>query len=214
MPDRQVDHYEVLGIPRTASAAEIRAAYLKLVKRYHPDVGGDEGSDEMMAALNEAHDKLRDQAARTEYDQALWGRTSRPRSPGDEPLYVDVLLNEIDTARARRKLATLNREFARMEAEGWNVEFLHDHLVCTQDVYAPPKDALFLASVAVAILAVVFIGDQFLEPQQVNVLTAVIGLAAVFAYLRDREKRRKARPRRMTISIDAEGNPLVTVQPS
>lgn len=213
MPGRKVDHYEVLGIARTASAAEVRAAYLKLVKRYHPDVGGEEGSDEMMAALNEAHDQLRDPAARAAYDQGLQFQTSRPRTPGDDPLYVDVVLDKIDTGRARRKLATLNREFVRMEEEGWHVEFLHDHLVCTQDQFGPPKDALFLGSVAVAILAVVFIGDQFLEPQQVNVISAVIGIGAVVAYLRDRTRRKKARPRRLTISIDGEGNPLVTAQP-
>jgi hypothetical protein len=210
---RQVDHYEVLGIPRTADAAAIRAAYLTLVKRYHPDVAGDEGSDEMMAALNEAHDVLRDPAARAAYDGGSYAAPSRPTSPDDGQLYVDVVLEKIDTGRARRKLATLNQEFVRMEQQGWHVEFLHDHLVCTRDQFAPPKDALFAISIIGALLAVVVLGGQFLQPEQVKVLVVVIAFGGIVSYLRDREKRGKAKPRRVTISIDPEGNPLVTAQP-
>lgn len=213
MAQRQVDHYEVLGIPRTASADAIRAAYLTLVKRYHPDVAGDEGSDEMMAALNEAHDVLRDPAARAAYDGGTYAAPSRPASSGDDPLYVDVVLEKIDTGRARRKLATLNQEFVRMEQQGWHVEFRHDHLVCTRDQFAPPKDALFAGSIIAALIAVIFIGGQFLEAEQVRILAIVLAFGGFVSYLRDREKRGKAKPRRVTISIDPEGNPLVTAQP-
>ena len=42
-----VDHYLVLGVPRTADAATIRAAYVSLAKRYHPDVAA--GNPELAA---------------------------------------------------------------------------------------------------------------------------------------------------------------------
>ena len=42
MPQAARDPYQVLGVARAASAAEIKAAYRALVKQHHPDAGGDE----------------------------------------------------------------------------------------------------------------------------------------------------------------------------
>jgi len=67
------DHYTVLGVARTASAAEIKAAYRTLVKRHHPDAGGDA---QQIVALNAAWEVLRDAERRHRYDLSLGGPTA------------------------------------------------------------------------------------------------------------------------------------------
>jgi molecular chaperone DnaJ len=64
------DPYQVLGVAVTASAAEIKAAYRSLVKRHHPDAGGD---DQMILALNAAWEVLGDAQRRAEHDRRLAG---------------------------------------------------------------------------------------------------------------------------------------------
>lgn len=61
------DHYEVLGVARDATAAEIKAAYRRLAKGNHPDVVGGDGA-ERMAAINVAYEVLSDPARRSHYD--------------------------------------------------------------------------------------------------------------------------------------------------
>lgn len=65
-----VDHYLVLGVPRTADAAMIRAAYVALAKRYHPDVAA--GNPELAAfnfrQITDAYQTLSDPEARARYD--------------------------------------------------------------------------------------------------------------------------------------------------
>jgi hypothetical protein len=63
-----VTHYQLLGVLPTASTAEIRAAYLQLARRWHPDAGG---SADRMRALNAAWAVLGDTRRRDEYDAAL-----------------------------------------------------------------------------------------------------------------------------------------------
>jgi DnaJ domain len=63
-----VTHYQLLGVLPTATTAEIRAAYLQLARRWHPDTGG---SADRMRALNAAWAVLGDDRRRDEYDAAL-----------------------------------------------------------------------------------------------------------------------------------------------
>lgn len=70
-------HYEVLGLRPSASSAEVRAAYVALARRHHPDRTG--GSTERMQALNAAWAVLGDVDARRSYDLTLRTPPAPPR---------------------------------------------------------------------------------------------------------------------------------------
>jgi curved DNA-binding protein CbpA len=63
-----VTHYQLLGVAPTATMAEIRAAYLRLARRHHPDAGGDSAR---MRDLNEAWSVLGDARRRRAYDRTV-----------------------------------------------------------------------------------------------------------------------------------------------
>lgn len=64
------DYYELLGVPRKAAAKDIRTAFRKLARKYHPDLNpGDKASEEKFKQLQEAYDVLSDTKKRQMYDQ-------------------------------------------------------------------------------------------------------------------------------------------------
>ena len=72
------DPYTVLEVSSHASAAEIKAAYRRLVKQHHPDAGGD---DQQMLALNAAWEVLGDQERRRNFDRTRTSRPAASRAP-------------------------------------------------------------------------------------------------------------------------------------
>ena len=64
------DYYEILGVKKAASADEIRKAFRKLARKYHPDVNpGDKAAEEKFKTMSEANDVLSDPKKRKIYDQ-------------------------------------------------------------------------------------------------------------------------------------------------
>lgn len=65
------DYYKILGVAKQASAEELKRAYRKLAKQYHPDVvKNDKAKQERMYEIQEAYECLRDEARRKKYDEA------------------------------------------------------------------------------------------------------------------------------------------------
>ncbi len=63
------DYYEILGLQRDASADELKRAYRRLARQYHPDVNKESGSEEQFKEINEAYEVLSDQEKRARYDR-------------------------------------------------------------------------------------------------------------------------------------------------
>src|SRR5689334_10188012 len=63
------DYYETLGLPRDATSGDIRAAYRKLARRYHPDINKEEGAEERFKEVAEAYEVLSDPEKRERYDR-------------------------------------------------------------------------------------------------------------------------------------------------
>src|SRR5256714_10975606 len=73
------DYYKTLGVPRTVTEKEIKSAYRRLARQYHPDVNKDPKATERFKLINEAYEVLSDQKKRAKYDQlgADWERIER-----------------------------------------------------------------------------------------------------------------------------------------
>ncbi|MCB9597994.1 MAG: DnaJ domain-containing protein [Sandaracinaceae bacterium] len=81
------DYYEVLGVPRDASASQIQKRYRTLAKKFHPDVSKEPDAEERFKAIGEAYEVLKDPEKRALYDK--WGQHWRAISEGRAPASPD-----------------------------------------------------------------------------------------------------------------------------
>jgi curved DNA-binding protein len=73
------DYYAIMGVPRDATAEQIKQAYRKLARKYHPDVSKEANAERRFKEVGEAYEVLRDPQKRVAYDQLGSG----PK-PGEE----------------------------------------------------------------------------------------------------------------------------------
>ena len=98
MARRKRDYYDVLGVSRTASDADLKRAFRELARRFHPDVNAsDEG--ERFREINEAYAVLSDKEARARYDR--WGHADD--SGGGLSAVVDAAQEIINDMFRRRR---------------------------------------------------------------------------------------------------------------
>ena len=63
------DYYDTLGVKADATDAEVKSAYRRLARKYHPDVSKEAGAEDRFKAVNEAYEALKDPDRRKAYDQ-------------------------------------------------------------------------------------------------------------------------------------------------
>jgi len=79
------DYYKILGVDKNATEKQIKAAFRKLARQYHPDMNPDPSAEARFKEINEAYEVLSDPEKRAKYDQlgADWQRWQRSGGPGD-----------------------------------------------------------------------------------------------------------------------------------
>lgn len=91
------DYYSILGVPKTATQAQIKEAYLRLARENHPDRFQDpekrNQAAEMIQAINESYNHLRDDKLRREYDESL-SRVELPPHEQAERYYKNGIMRE------------------------------------------------------------------------------------------------------------------------
>src|SRR5712675_2404883 len=121
MPVQFRDYYETLGVPKTATEGEIRSAFRKLARKYHPDVAKDKkAAEEKFKEINEAYEVLGDPEKRRKYDQLGpnwkqggdfrpppgWGGAGRARGAGVE---ADIMVTLEEAAKGGIRSISLRR---------------------------------------------------------------------------------------------------------
>jgi molecular chaperone DnaJ len=100
--NRNYNFYEVLGVEKTSTNEQIRSAYLKLAKQYHPDMNNDEGAEEKFKSITTAYEALNNQRNRDLYDAYMY---SDPYSDQNYNMNNDSEEKETDEERFYKEKA-------------------------------------------------------------------------------------------------------------
>lgn len=93
------NYYEVLGVPKTASEDEIKRAYRKLARKYHPDVSKEKDAEQQFKDVNEANEVLKDAKKRELYDRygEAWKAVAEGHAPPPDPGQRQRVQHDFDT---------------------------------------------------------------------------------------------------------------------
>ena len=107
------DYYSVLGISRDATEKDIKAAYRKLARKYHPDVNpGNKAAEEKFKEINQAYEVISDAEKRKKYDQygEGWehaGQFTQPGQPGRQSYGSAADFGSLEIRQTTLRLASL-----------------------------------------------------------------------------------------------------------
>ena len=110
------DYYKVLGLERTATQDEIKRAYRKLARKYHPDINKEVGAEAQFKELGEAYEVLGDAEKRAAYDQL--GNEWKPGQEFKPPPDWDAGF-EFSGAPSARHHSRFQRFFRELVRQGW-----------------------------------------------------------------------------------------------
>src|SRR6185503_12335347 len=99
---RAADYYKVLGVDKKASQDDIKKAYRKLARQYHPDTNKDAGAEERFKEVSEAYDVLSDPEKRKKYDRGgLFPGAGGAGGGADFGSFSDILSGIFNTGGGR-----------------------------------------------------------------------------------------------------------------
>lgn len=140
-----MNHYEVLSVAATASYSEIKAAYRRLVKKYHPDINPAPSAADQMVKINEAYEVLSNNTTRNLYDLFLKGvpvKTDIKKSSPAQKYREEYLAKKARQDRDRIiflvKIKTRFYRYQRMA----NMLFFTLGLLFTIDYYFQPNQQI------------------------------------------------------------------------
>ncbi|MBF0103881.1 MAG: DnaJ domain-containing protein [Deltaproteobacteria bacterium] len=92
------DYYKVLGVEKKAPQAEIKSAFKKLARKYHPDVNHEKSAEQRFKEISEAYEVLGDEKKRAQYDQfgSFNFGSGGPRNPYSQNYWQSSNFNDVD----------------------------------------------------------------------------------------------------------------------
>jgi len=111
------DYYEILGVPRDVSDEDLKKAYRKLVRQYHPDRNpGDKTAEEKIREINAAYEVVGDPEKRRTYDRLRFGDEVRDEAP-DPNVILEQMEHKLFNEGRKELFALLIKDTKRIKAE-------------------------------------------------------------------------------------------------